>query len=175
MKKLFVILFLLVANVLSGQTFIDTPYHMIYDSLYTATCDTLDIYFNRGGGAPYWGSYNNGNIDLDLIARTISVDDTTDTLTIDAWAIKCKLLQKKDSSADSTYTYYYIDSIRIGAIHTVPESGDTLRTYCLEQLWGDDVTMADGVRLIFTKSSALDSVDYWSNCRSYHRLIDGKR
>jgi hypothetical protein len=174
MKKLFIILFFL-ANDLFAQTFIDTPYHMIYDSLYTATRDTLDIYFNRGGGAPYWGSYNNGNIDYDLVARTISVDDTVDTLTIDAWAIKCKLLMKKDIPSDSVYAYYYYDSIRVSTIHTVPHSADTLRTFCLEQLWGNDVSMCDGVRIILKKSSALDSVDFWQNCRSYHRLIDGKR
>ena len=173
MKKLFLLLFIL-PNILFAQTFIEVPSYMLRDSLLSDTTITRDIWFNT-----YVDSskdiYNNGNIDLDIYPRTIGTAED-DTLIIDVYALKLKALfdNRTRKVRENRYTVFAFDSTRI----TSTLAADTLlHSYALEQFFGSNMPLMDGLRIKQKNqgSSDGDSTIVDMNLKVYHKKVWGRR
>lgn len=141
-----------------GQTpfgnFIECPRYMYRDSLNTDTRIVRDIWFNTSDDSSR-PMYNHGAIDLDIYPRCIGGDADDDTLTVEVYALKLKCFwtDRIKDIEEGRYTVTAFDSVRITS--TLP-ADTTLHSYALDKFWGSDMSMMDGVRVIYKNQGGND-------------------
>jgi hypothetical protein len=158
MKKVF--LMLVIAVPIWAQQFVEAPRYMVKDTLNVTTRCVRDFYFNSANSAMSY-SASAGSIDLDIYADVINQSAATDTMTVEIYGLKRKMVD-----ASAIYPTVMVgDSMNVGTIAL--SSTATFESYAIDVLY-TSFEMFDGLRVVYKKGgSDDDSLVVYSNVRCY--------
>ena len=156
---------------LFGQTKFDSPYNAVMDTVSSKSKRiTRDLYINPSNSLN-GVTQNYGIVDLQIIHQVWNVkNQTTDTLTLEAYGIKRVRHSKVQGWASDGLTTYVTDSTRVGLVPVTTTA--TLSNYALDLLF-PQFYQFDGIRLVIKsngveeQAALIDSVKTWTQLRSY--------